>query len=226
MNQLVAEKSISTRNAIIEAAHEQVYKVGFRKMSMEDIAHAAGLSRAAIYLHFKDKADLIIAVMKWMGAVDLEHLKSIARQKGSNSEKAREFLREHILVKMHRCQKVSSSLDELFTYVRQAFLNYRVEMNRQVAGVLTEILIQGRMDREFIFDDAYRTAETLVYTTLSFMPYSLSNEELGDLDLITEKLDAVIDMGLRSISAKTPAINSEAEHKRHPRLSRTNTGRN
>ncbi|MDA5094454.1 helix-turn-helix domain containing protein [Aliiroseovarius sp. KMU-50] len=44
--------------SIFMAAIEVFQLYGFRRSSMEDIATAAGMSRAALYLHFKNKQDL------------------------------------------------------------------------------------------------------------------------------------------------------------------------
>lgn len=46
------------RMTIFMAALEVFRLYGFRRSSMEDIAKAAGISRAALYLHFKNKQDL------------------------------------------------------------------------------------------------------------------------------------------------------------------------
>lgn len=44
--------------AILNAAFHSFAAYGFRRTSMEDIATAAGLSRTALYLHFKSKEDI------------------------------------------------------------------------------------------------------------------------------------------------------------------------
>jgi len=43
---------------ILSAALKAFSRFGFRKTSMLDIAEAAGISRAALYLHFKNKEDV------------------------------------------------------------------------------------------------------------------------------------------------------------------------
>lgn len=46
------------RDAILEAAYRQFSHYSFRKTSMEDIAQAAGISRASIYSYFQNKDDI------------------------------------------------------------------------------------------------------------------------------------------------------------------------
>ena len=43
---------------ILEAAREAFASYGFRKTSMDDIARGAGLSRASLYLHYRNKEDI------------------------------------------------------------------------------------------------------------------------------------------------------------------------
>jgi AcrR family transcriptional regulator len=46
------------RRAILDGALERFSHYGFRRTSMEDIAQTAGISRAALYLHFNSKEDI------------------------------------------------------------------------------------------------------------------------------------------------------------------------
>ena len=43
---------------ILTAAFDMFRQYGFRRTSMEDIAQASGMSRAALYLHFRSKEDI------------------------------------------------------------------------------------------------------------------------------------------------------------------------
>ncbi|MDX5401621.1 MAG: TetR/AcrR family transcriptional regulator [Rhodobacterales bacterium] len=46
------------RLAILKAAFEAFSSYGYRRTAMEDIARAAGMSRAALYLHYRNKEDI------------------------------------------------------------------------------------------------------------------------------------------------------------------------
>ena len=50
------------RDAILNAAFNQFSHYSFRKTSMEDIAKAAGISRASIYSYFQNKDDIFRSV--------------------------------------------------------------------------------------------------------------------------------------------------------------------
>jgi TetR/AcrR family acrAB operon transcriptional repressor len=53
-----------TRNRILDTAERVFLKRGVSRTTLEDIAEAAGVTRGAIYWHFKNKADLFEAMME------------------------------------------------------------------------------------------------------------------------------------------------------------------
>lgn len=56
------EQAGETRQVIIEAARTVFHRQGVNGSSLETLAQEAGLTRGAIYWHFKDKAELFLAV--------------------------------------------------------------------------------------------------------------------------------------------------------------------
>jgi TetR/AcrR family acrAB operon transcriptional repressor len=56
------EDALETRNQLLDAAEKVFFEQGFGQTSLMDIAEAAGLSRGAIYWHFKNKSDLFEAM--------------------------------------------------------------------------------------------------------------------------------------------------------------------
>ena len=57
-----AERSASTRSAVVDAARAQFAARGYEHVSVADILRAAGVSRGALYHHFAGKADVFAAV--------------------------------------------------------------------------------------------------------------------------------------------------------------------
>ena len=54
----------ATRRRILDAAHKLVVKRGGADVKLSDVARAARGSRQAIYLHFADRAELFMAVVR------------------------------------------------------------------------------------------------------------------------------------------------------------------
>ncbi len=57
------EEALETRNLILDTAERVFLERGVSRTSLEMIARAAGLTRGAIYWHFRNKADLFDAMM-------------------------------------------------------------------------------------------------------------------------------------------------------------------
>ena len=57
------EEAQVTRHRILDMAEQEFHRRGVSRTSLQDIARAAGLTRGAIYWHFKDKADLFNEMM-------------------------------------------------------------------------------------------------------------------------------------------------------------------
>jgi TetR/AcrR family transcriptional regulator, acrAB operon repressor len=53
-----------TRNLILDKAEAEFLRRGVSRSSLQDIAKAAGVTRGAVYWHFRDKADLFNAMLK------------------------------------------------------------------------------------------------------------------------------------------------------------------
>ena len=56
------EEALETRNRILDAAEAVFHARGVARPSLADIAEAAGVTRGAIYWHFKNKSDVFAAM--------------------------------------------------------------------------------------------------------------------------------------------------------------------
>src|SRR5205085_2000141 len=75
----------------IEATLTKMREVGFEKVRLTDIAKELGVSHAALYMHFKDKSELLDAVSKiWLLELD-ETLESICRKRKDPCQKIHDW---------------------------------------------------------------------------------------------------------------------------------------
>ncbi|WP_235041711.1 TetR family transcriptional regulator [Vreelandella profundi] len=57
-------EAAATREALLHAAEEVFFAKGVARTSLEQIARHAGLTRGAVYWHFKNKGDLFMALVE------------------------------------------------------------------------------------------------------------------------------------------------------------------
>lgn len=62
MGRSTKQQSLETRQHILDAAIQEFSRRGVTSTSLNDIALAAGVTRGAIYWHFKNKVDIFIAM--------------------------------------------------------------------------------------------------------------------------------------------------------------------
>lgn len=91
------EKSLLSRNKILEASGALFAEKGFDATTMQDIMARSGLSKGAIYHHFKSKEDILIAVSDRMTAESNQMLAAIRdRSDLCGKEKLKTIFKESI----------------------------------------------------------------------------------------------------------------------------------
>jgi TetR/AcrR family acrAB operon transcriptional repressor len=56
------ERAEQTRETILDAAEHVFFRRGVARASLEEVARVAGVTRGAVYWHFRDKLDLFLAI--------------------------------------------------------------------------------------------------------------------------------------------------------------------
>ncbi len=64
MGRKTKEETENTRAGILEAALDCFYEKGFSKTSFDDIAARINMTKGAVYWHFKDKGELLAALIQ------------------------------------------------------------------------------------------------------------------------------------------------------------------
>lgn len=85
------DEAEKTKNAILNAAEKVFYKYGVSRTSLEQIAAVAGVTRGAVYWHFKDKTELCEAMCE---RVFLPQEDVLERLSQSDSDKPLEDLKK------------------------------------------------------------------------------------------------------------------------------------
>lgn len=84
MARCTKEEALATRHRLLDAAELVFAEKGVSRTCLNDIAQAAGVSRGAIYWHFKNKADLFNAMMERIRLPIEEALHQIGQNAGQD----------------------------------------------------------------------------------------------------------------------------------------------
>jgi AcrR family transcriptional regulator len=85
---LSGERDQGRQEVILAAAFQTFASYGFRRSSMDDIARAAGLSRTALYLHFRNKEDIFQSLIEDYFTTALAAMQAALARPGQTPEQA------------------------------------------------------------------------------------------------------------------------------------------
>src|ERR1051326_6868004 len=112
----VGEKA-GTRDLILDATDRIMARYGFRKMTMDDLAREAGVSKRTIYLYFANKEDVGLSSIGRVVEGVHERLDEIAGSEQRASQKLRQMLIVRVMRRVESIKNYYQSLDELFEVV-------------------------------------------------------------------------------------------------------------
>ena len=187
------------KDAILDATDRLLARYGYRKMTVEDIAHEAGIGKGTIYLHFTSKEEVVLSHVDRI----VERLKERLREIGSSDMPAAERLRlmliARVMFRFDSIQHYTQSLNDLLAALRPGLLSRRAIYFEAEAQIFAEVLANGRSSGEFAFDDEQVTAHAMLQATNGLLPYSLSTTELGERQEVEQRTADVADLILRGL---------------------------
>lgn len=220
-----ARGSAATREAILDATDRLLASRGFRKVTIDDIAAEAGVSRRTVYMYFPSKEEVGLSSIDRVVETTYAHLAALAAGKGDPARILRKILVERVLRRLDSVSAYRTSLDELFEAVRPAYMARRRRHFEREVALVAGVLAAGRARGRFAFDDAVATATTIIKATNAFLPYSLSVQELGERERIAVEIRRMADLLLRSLVAREAApASDQARTRRAARSKRRAAG--
>lgn len=195
------EEAQETRSQIIDAAEKCFHQKGLSRTSLADIAHAAGVTRGAIYWHFQDKSEVLEALLERAkmplqpledASLDknqpdpLAHLRELIIEifRGVSSDSAIRRINE---ILMHKCEYTDDMCD-----LRKRMMLFRQSCDDNIAAGLSNAISRGQLPVDLDAALAARCIHALISGTIDLW---LLNPSTLDLAEKAESLaDAVLDM--------------------------------
>lgn len=209
------QKSLLARKKILEAASILFSQKGFDCTTMQDIINQSGLSKGAIYHHFKSKEDIMHALgdQMFFDNNPFEAIKS--RTDLSGLQKIRELL----FLNQSDKERTNLNVQAIPILKDPRILAAAIDANRRVLTPLWfELLEEGRQDGSIKTEYSKELSELLPLINFWLIPsiYPASAEELCNkfrfimevltkmgLPLMSEEMIALTEEHLKSISPKS-----------------------
>jgi AcrR family transcriptional regulator len=181
----VADLQRSTEDQILDATDRLIGRYGLRKMTMEDVAQEAGVSRRTVYGYFANKEALALASIDRVVRAAQARMAQEAASEEAPAEKVYRMLVARVTVRLELVRDITQSLDSVFAVVRPAYLERRRRYFEEEARMLAGVIAEGG----FGGDDPMETARLLVQATNAYLPHSLSLEEMGQAGELRERIE-------------------------------------
>jgi AcrR family transcriptional regulator len=177
------------RSAILTAAHQRLIQYGVKKTAMQEIAEDVGIAVGTLYLYFKNKNEILIAVADADTQQHLKDVEIILRSPMSASEKLKAYLVSRFRsVQVHRLS--GSHAADLARAVIRLKPQLHEEQCQAVNQNVLNLLQEGIQSHLFQIDNLERDLEVFLYSIGYFFPMPTTEKYYEPEE---EKLCTVVD---------------------------------
>lgn len=149
---MMSSEKISTRERILKATWKLLEDRADSQIGMADIAKAAGVSRQSVYLHFANRAELLVATTRYLDTVyDIETKLEASRQARTGEERLEKWVEvwgNHI----PRIFGVASALMAMMAHDEEARAAWEDRMGAVRHGceaVIDALIAEGKLTSRF-----------------------------------------------------------------------------
>lgn len=182
----------SRQKAILNSALQAFAAYGFRKTSMDDIARGAGMSRPAVYLHYKNKEAIVRKLTEQHYAEKVAAVSEALRGTGPVGD----VLRQAIAAQIEGMSLILASPHglEMLDTTKSMSIDIVEQGEAELADVYADWLkTQSAKGRVRLSDTPEETAKTI---TVSLKGIKMTASDAADFETRTMQLAALIGAGL------------------------------
>jgi AcrR family transcriptional regulator len=190
-----------TKKAILDAVDNLLGGLGYRKLTVDDMAQAAGISRRTFYLHFGGKEEATLACLDRNIARLVAELRRLAQGAGTARRRLEAMLHFRVRFLHDTARHRQEVNDEIYGQLRPIYMPRREKYLAAESAVFTDVLEQGRNRGELRFDDVSETALMLLLATNAFLPFALSPRQLRRRAEVERRVARMVELLLRGIDA-------------------------
>ena len=188
------------KNQILAAASAVFARSGFHEARMDDIAEEVGLSKGALYLYYKSKDAIIVALLKFFFDQEMNQLRTMLQKRQQKSVRGQLMIMNHMLAEGMKWMSnlmpvafefyaIMSRRKEVRLFLKDYFKEYR--------ELLASLIQQGIEQGEFqptVDAENLAIAITALYEGLALLwmvdPQAAQWEQVGKQSL-TMLLDGI-----------------------------------
>jgi AcrR family transcriptional regulator len=148
------------REAILAAAWRLIRHYGYGKTTIAEIAEGAGVGKGTVYLYFKSKEEIMLALVDATSQRIQQDLEAIADGEGPATARLRACLLHRVLTLHDLVQRYPHG-EEVITSFKPAIARHIEQHLHRQGNLLAELIREGVDAGEMASDDPQGTGELL-----------------------------------------------------------------
>lgn len=197
------EEAAQTRRAVLEAAVKSFGERGYSSTSLEAVAKEAGMTRGAIYWHFKNKYELLDAVIQHTYEKLKVRVEKVLRAPLSPLKKVRQLIYEFLVISEEEEYRV---IEEIMVFktetsqgLKRIYTNH-MDKVKEMRELMIELIRKGIEVGEF---DGGLNPETVVLAWISYVG-GVKSAWLSDLETFSlrESAESLADIFITGIARR------------------------
>ena len=152
----------SKQEHIVRATYRLIGGKGMHRMTLQDVAEAAGVSKAVIIYYFGTKEKLVLKTMRWVLAQVSERIRNATRAAESPQQQVRSMI-DTIFIDPERNRNFYLGYIDLVEYSARAqnFNELSSEFRSIVDAMYAQVIRHGVMTKEFVVRDVEEAAQVV-----------------------------------------------------------------
>ncbi len=204
------ERGRRAKAAILSAAIDIFSEKGFDGTQTSEIARAAGYAESTVFLHFKNKHGLVLAIMQdfYRGLMDGANIILATTHDGEEQLVA---LVQHYLVELLKGWRIVRLFATIARYTEDETLEQFMEHNRAYTGLYIDIFEGLKADNTFREDvDARQLRDMLFGTIEHYAMANFTRASSPDIGVFIERTFSILFYGAKSDSSLSAASRNES----------------
>ena len=172
-------KKSDTKKRILKKAVELFYLHGFVKASIRDIVRAVGVTNSTVYIHFKNKDEILYCIIEDIGSTLLEELKKANDSHEDPVDCLREMIFRQVCLIKEKRKEIKIYMEEQYQ-LPTALRKQSLEQHRRIYDLYGQKILQ--LEKKGVLREMNETV--MAFSVFAMMNWAYRwFKEKGDLTI-------------------------------------------
>jgi AcrR family transcriptional regulator len=193
-------KRSNTKEKILKKATDLFYERGFVKASIRDIVRAVGVTNSTVYIHFRNKDEILYSIIKDIGSTLMEELEKVASMHADPIVCLREMIFRQVCLIKEKRKEIKIYVEEQYQ-LPMPLRKKALAQQRQIFDIYYNQI--GQLKEKGLTNEVDQTVVTFcIFATMNWAyrwfrdKKRLSIEEVAE-DMINILFSGILRKGVR-----------------------------